>query len=116
MAPARLLVTRQQRVLVGLEEQHARIGALGVEIVEHRDDLLEEVAGAQVRHHAGALHLRSLVQEQLSERVDHPGRQVVDAEVPGVVEHVHRRRLAGAGEAGDHHQVRQAAHVTDRCG
>jgi hypothetical protein len=52
------------------------------------------------------------VQEQLRERADHARREVVDAEVAGVVEHAERRGLAGAGEAGDHNEIGQASHVS----
>ena len=40
---------------------------------------------------------------------DHLRRQVVDAEVARVLEHVHRRRLAGAREARDDDEVLEAA-------
>ena len=49
--------------------------------------------------------MASLVAEQLAERADHPRRQVVDAEVPAVLERGDRLRLARAGVAGDHHEI-----------
>src|SRR3712207_7258637 len=41
----------------------------------------------------------------LGQPADHLRRQVVDAEVAGVLEHVHRGRLAGAREPGDDHEI-----------
>jgi len=107
VAPARLLVTRQQRLLVGLEEQHTAAQPQRREVVEHRGQRLEEVAAAHVGDDGGALDLRSLVHEELDERADHLRRQVVHAEVAGVLEDVHGGRLAGAGVARDDDEVLQ---------
>ena len=41
--------------------------------------------------------------EQLAQALDHPRRQVVDAEVAAILEGGNRLRFAGAGVAGDHH-------------
>ncbi len=107
MAPARLLVAVDQRLLGGLEEQHVVIQPERVEIVDDGLQRLEVDAAAHVGDDGGALDLGALVHEQLDQRADHLRRQVVDAEVAGVLEHVHRRRLAGAGEAGDDDEVLQ---------
>ena len=98
VAPAGLLVAGEQRLLVGLEEQHADGDVARVQLVEHRGELLEVLAAAQVGDDAGALHLGALVQEQPGERADHRRGQVVDGEVARVLEDVHGRRLAGARE------------------
>ena len=108
MAAAGLLVARHERLLGGLEEQHVVGDAERVEIVHDRTQRLEVDAPAHVRDDRGALDLGALVHEQLDQRADHLRRQVVDAEVARVLEHVHRRRLARAGEARDHHEVLQA--------
>ena len=106
MAAARLLVAGEQRLLVGVEEQHAvarrRARSRSSSTALER---LEVVAAAHVGDDRRALDLRALVHEQLDERADHLRRQVVDAEVARVLEDVHRRRLAGAREAGDDDEV-----------
>jgi hypothetical protein len=76
-----------------------------LEVLEHRAQRLEVVAAAHVGDDGRALDLRALVDEQLDQRADHLGRQVVDAEVPGVLEDVHGRRLAGARVARDDDEV-----------
>ena len=108
VAAAGLLVAGHQRLLGGLEEQHAVVQAQRVQVVDDRPQRLEVDAAAHVGDDRRALDLGALVHEQLDQRADHLRRQVVDAEVARVLEHVHRRRLAGAGEAGDHHQVLEA--------
>ena len=77
----------------------------GVEVAEHGLERLEVVAAADVGDDGRPLDLGAVVDEQLDERADHPRREVVDAEVAAVLEDVHRRRLAGAGEARDHDEV-----------
>ena len=73
--------------------------------MQHLDDALEELTAAHVAADGGAGHLRPLVVEQLDEPADHLRRQVVHAEVAGVLEHLHRRGLAGAGDAGDDDEI-----------
>src|SRR3954454_3262209 len=111
MAPARLLVAIEQHVLARLEEEQAVRGARRREVLEQLREALEVGAAAHVAHHRGALDLAALVREQLRKRGDHLGRQVVDAEVAGVLEARHRLRLARAGEARDHHEVVDGAAV-----
>ena len=105
VAPARLLVARQQRLLVGVEEQHPMGDAGRPEVVEHRGQALEVAAAADVGDDRRVLHLRARVHEQVHERADHLRGQVVHAEVALVLERGHRGRLAGAREPGDDHQI-----------
>ncbi len=105
MAPARLLVAVEQRLVLGVEEQHAMTQAHPLQLVEHRRERVEILAAAHVADDRGALDLGAFVHEQLDQAADHARRQVVDAEVAGVLEHVHRGRLPGAREAGDDHQL-----------
>ena len=107
MAPARLLVARQQRLLVGLEEQDPVKDAQLAQIVEDRGEALEVAAAAHVRDDRRALHLGPLVHEQLDQRADHLRWEIVDAEVARVLERGHRRRLAGTRKAGDHDEIGQ---------
>ena len=100
-----LLEAVEQRLLVGLEEEHRRVEARLLELVEHREQLGEVLAAAHVGDHRGAADAAALVAEQLAERGDHPRRQVVDAEVARVLEGGDRLRLAGARVAGDHEQL-----------
>src|SRR3954469_23138438 len=95
VAAARLLVAVEQHVLAGLEEEQAARRAARPELLEHLSEALEVRAAAHVAHDGGALDLAALVGEQLGERGDHLGRQVVDAEVARVLEAGHRLRLAG---------------------
>ncbi len=125
VAPAGLLVAPEQRVLVGVEEQHPVRDAARGEIVELRAEGHEQLARADVGDDGGATYLGALVDEDVDEAADHLGRQVVDAEVAVVLEDVHRRRLAGSGEAGDHDEILEArggwrivreGHVVDYAG
>ena len=69
------------------------------------DQVVEVLAAAHVGDDRGALDAAALVAEELAEAVDHPRRQVVDAEVAAVLEGGDRLRLAGPGVAGDHDQA-----------
>ena len=109
VAAAGLLVAVEQRLLVGLEEEHRRLQAVGLEVVEHLQQVVEVLAAAHVGDDRGALDAAALVAEELAEAADHPRRQVVDAEVAAVLEGGDRLRLAGAGVAGDHDQGHLAA-------
>src|SRR3954454_15375270 len=111
MPPARLLVAVEQHVLARLEEEQAVRSARRREVLEHLRQSLEVGAAAHVAHDRRALDLAALVGEQLGQRGDHLGRQVVDAEVAGVLEARHRLGLARAGEARDHHEVVDRAAV-----
>ena len=104
VAAAGLLVAVDQGLLVGLEEEHRRFQAVGLEVVEHLQQVVEVVAAAHVGDDRGALDAAALVAEELAEAADHPRRQVVDAEVAAVLEGGDRLRLAGARVAGDDDQ------------
>ena len=104
VAAAGLLVAVEQGLLVGLEEEHRRLQAVGVEVVEHLQQVVEVLAAAHVGDDRGALDAAALVAEELAEAVDHPRRQVVDAEVAAVLEGGDRLRLPGPGVAGDDDQ------------
>ena len=108
---ASLLVPREQRLLVGLEEQHAVRNPARAKVIEHRREPLEVRSAAYVGDDRRARHLGTLVHEQVDERTDHLRGQVVDAEVTLVLEHGHRGRLPGSREAGDHHEVGQGRHL-----
>jgi hypothetical protein len=108
VAAAGLLEAGEQRVVRRLEEQDAVAQAERLEVLEHGAQRLEVVAPAHVGDHRGALDLRPLVDEQLDQPADHLGRQVVHAEVAGVLEDVHRRGLAGPRVPGDDDEVLEA--------
>jgi hypothetical protein len=105
---ASLLVAPQQRLLVGVEEEHAVGHAERAEVRQHRAQRLEELAAADVGDDGRTAHLGATVDEEVDEPADHLRRQVVDAEVAVVLEDVHRGRLAGPGEAGDDDEVLEA--------
>ena len=96
VAAAGLLEAGEDGVVVGVEEEDAVAQPERREVLEHGAQGLEVVAPAHVGDDGRALDLGALVHEQLDERADHLRRQVVDAEVAGVLEDVHRRRLARA--------------------
>ena len=108
MASPRLLVAVEQLLVGGVEEQHLVAHAERVEVVDDRVERVEVGAAAHVGDDGGPLDLRALVHEELDELADHLRRQVVHAEVAGVLEDVHRRRLARPREAGDDHEILQA--------
>ena len=96
-----LLEAVGQGLLVGLEEEHPRLQALGRQLVEDGEQLVEVLAAAHVGDDRGAAHAAALVAEEVTELADHPRRQVVDAEEAAVLEGGDRLRLAGPGVAGD---------------
>jgi hypothetical protein len=65
MAPARLLVARQQRLVVGVEEEDAVAEPGPLELLEHLEQRVEELAAAHVADHRGPLDLRARMAEQL---------------------------------------------------
>src|SRR5947208_547554 len=102
---AGLLVSRQQRLLIGLQEKHPVCDPACAQIVEHLRQSLEVGPAAHVGDDCRPHHLRAFVPEQLDQRPDHLRRQVVHTEVALILERRHGRRLAGSREAGDDHQV-----------
>jgi hypothetical protein len=107
VAPTGLLVARGERLLRRLQEQHVMCDAKRLQVVHHRCKRLKIDTPPHVGDNRGPLHLGTLVHEQLHERADHLGREVVDAKVPRVLEHVHRGGLPGAREASDHDKILQ---------
>src|SRR5215212_1213850 len=105
VAAAGLLEAVDQDAVRGLQVEQPEGNAARGQLVENLHEALEVLAAANVGSHRGALDLAALVAEELRQRADHLGRQVVDAEVAGVLESGHRLRLARAGEAGDDHEV-----------
>jgi hypothetical protein len=110
VTPARLLVAVDEHVVRGLEEEDAMRGPAGVELVEHARQLLEVLARAHVRYDGGPVHLAAVVLDELGERGDHLRRQVVDAEVPRILEARHGLRLPGAREPCDQDEVVDGHH------
>jgi hypothetical protein len=102
-----LLVAGQQRLLVGLQEQHAVAHAGGAQVVQHGRQALEVAAAAGIGDDGGARHLGPLVDEQVDQRTDHLRRQVVHAEVALILEGGHRGRLSGPREPRDDHEIRE---------
>src|SRR4051794_1341907 len=105
MAPARLLVAVDQRLLVGGEEHDPVYDPAGRQGIDHGRQRGQVLAPARVAHHRRQLDLGALQHEQLRQRADHLRREVVDAEVARVLEDVHGARLARPGEARDDHEV-----------
>jgi hypothetical protein len=105
MTAAGLLESIQQRLLVGLEEDHRRLQARVGQLPQHLLQLLEVVAPANIGDHRSAAHAASLVAKELAERADHSRRQVVDAEVTAVLEGRDRLGLARTRVPGDHDEV-----------
>ena len=105
MAPARLLVAVEQRLLVGLEEEQLRTAG--------RRRRARRAPGSgrrssrrRARRRRPRRARRRCPRGGTARRgADHPRRQVVDAEVAAVLEGGDRFRLARAGVAGDHHQA-----------
>ena len=119
MTAAGLLVAVDQGLLVGVEEQHVVAESGTREVVEDCLESLEVVTAADVGDDRRMDHLRPVVEEQLDQAANQPGREVVDAEVPGILEDVHRGRLTGSREPRDDHQVAEVGRwgfvVVGRC-
>jgi len=92
-------------LVVGAQEDQPVRDLVGAQRLDHPRELGEVGAAAEIADDRGALDLRPLVHEQPGERADHLGRQVVDAEVAGVLEHVHGRGLPGTRLPRDDHQI-----------
>jgi hypothetical protein len=103
-----LLVAGEQRLVVGVEVEHAVAQPQRGEVLQHGAQRLEVVAPAHVGDDRGVLDLGALVDEQLDQAAEHLRGQVVDAEVAGVLEHRHGGRLPRAGQARDDHEVLEA--------
>ena len=67
VAAAGLLIAGQERLLVGLEEQHAGVDAGALELADDLDEAGEVAAPARVGDDGRPLHLRPLVHEQLGQ-------------------------------------------------
>ena len=80
-----------------------------LDALEHRLEVLEPDPAADVADHRRALDPRALEQEQVGQRGQQAGRQVVDAEPAGVLEGAHRLALPGAAHAGDDRQLHAAS-------
>ena len=103
MPPARLAIALEQRFLVGAQEQHLAVHAALLELRDqsrHRGDLGGAVAGIDAD---GGVAVGRLVRAHRvrDEHRQQPGRNVVDAVVVQVFEHVQRHALAGAGQTAD---------------
>jgi hypothetical protein len=105
VAAAGLLEAVDQHRIGRVEEQQAVRHAVALEILEHPDEGLEVRPAARVGRDRRVRDLAALVAEQVGQRPDHLGRQVVDAEVAGVLEGGHRLRLARAAEPRDDDEV-----------
>ena len=79
------------------------------------EQLVEQPLAAQVARHAEMAADAGVDADDLRELQDEAGRQVVDAEIPHVLEHVHGLRAAGAGHAGDDDDVGHAVGELGRC-
>ena len=72
------------------------------------EQLVEEPLAAQVARDGQVTAHAGVDAHDLGQLQDEAGRQVIDAEVAHVLEHVHGLRAARAGHAGDDHDVGHA--------
>ena len=85
---ARLLEAPHQRLVGGLEEDERVLDAALVQLVEQLLEAAEVLAAADVADDRHAVDLAALAAEEVDERRHELRRQVVDAEVAGVLERV----------------------------
>ena len=103
VAAARGLVTGDELVVRSVEEQHAHVDSLALELLDLALQIGEEIAVARVAHHGKAparigLAGHALKREQIP---DEARRQVVDAEEAQVLEDVHRLSAPSAAHTRD---------------
>ncbi len=84
-----------------LQEQHPRPVAAGVEILDHRGQIVGERPRPDVEDHRDPGHPAPRPGAQVDHGGDQLGRQVVDDEPAEVLQALGRGRPAGAGQAGD---------------
>ena len=113
VAAARGLVTGDELVVRSVEEQHAHVDPLVLEIFDLALQVGEEIAVARVAHHSKAparigLTGHALEREQVPNKTR---RQVVDAEEAQVFEDVHRLGAPGAAHTRDDDDL---GHVLER--
>src|SRR3954447_27077725 len=111
MPAPRLLEAIEKRLLARLEEYHGRVEARLRELVEGGRQPLEVLAAASVGDDRRPANVAAGMAKQLAERADHPRRQVVDAEVPRVLERRDRLGLSRARVPGDHDEVHRGFRV-----
>ena len=108
VAPARLLEAAQQRLVIGLEEEHVVVDAAVVERLELPGELSEEPVCAHVTHDREAADAAPGEFRELHELRNEAWRKVVDAEEAEVLEGVDRLGATGTGHAGDDDDLRCA--------
>ncbi len=97
MRPARLAEAPCEDRVARLEKDENRVQALQrAQLPEDLGERREEPALAHVDDDRDLLDLRAGPQRQLRERRNQRRRQVVDAEIPEILERADRLRLAGA--------------------
>ena len=115
MAAAVLAIAADQDLVRSLEEQHLAGHLMVAQGLDGVEQLVEQPLAAQVARHAEMAADAGVDADDLRELQDEAGRQVVDAEIPHVLEHVHGLRAAGAGHAGDDDDVGHAVGELGRC-
>ena len=103
VAAARGLVTGDELVVRSIEEQHAHVDSLALELLDLALQIGEEIAVARVAHHSEAsarigLAGHALERKQISNKARW---QVVDAEEAQVLEDMHRLGAPGTAHARD---------------
>ncbi len=99
VAPARLAVTLEQNRIVRKHEEHIRLYLVLPELFDQTGQRLEiqaPVAGIDANRESAADLSRDR-RHLLDDRLEQTGRQVVDAVIAQVLEHVKRNGLSGAG-------------------
>ena len=113
VATTRGLVTSDKLVVRSVEEQHAHVDPLALELLDLALQIGKEIAVARVAHHSEAsarigLAGHALEREQIPNKAR---RQVVDTEEAQVLEDVHRLGAPGTAHARDDDDL---GHVLER--
>jgi hypothetical protein len=110
--PSMTVPPPHQGLVGGLEEDEHVFDATFVQLAEELLELAKVLPAAHVADDGHLVDLAALAAEEVDQRGHKLRRQVVDAEVAGVLEGVDRLRLAGPREAGDDYELeRRGGHV-----
>ena len=92
-------------LLVCLEEEDLMAYALRLQPIEDFEQSGEVVAASGIRDDRRLGHGTARQPEQIAQRLDHLGREVVHAEIAGILEGRDRLRLPGTGMTGDNDEL-----------
>ena len=100
MRTASLFKATHQRRIVTINEQHLIFDAVSIHLGERACEVFQDLLGTDVNPNRDPELLATRFGQDIHERLQHLGRQVIDDIPPHVFQGVARRRTACAGHAG----------------